>query len=88
MLDVIRLADRLGVEFAFPTQKLHVVQDNPDRVHSPMESPDSSAERRSVLDGRKAARDITSEQPWKHELPGVVLFAEEFDSEHEARGDG
>jgi len=88
MLDVVRLADRLGVEFAFPTQKLHVVQDDPAQLHSPMDAPDSSAERRSVLDGRKAARDITSEQPWKQDLPGAVLFAEEFDSEYEARGDG
>ncbi len=88
MLDIVRLADRLGVEFAFPTQKLHVVQDDPTQLHSPMEAPDSSAERRSVLDGRKAAREITNDQPWKHQLPGAVLFAQEFDSEHEARGDG
>ncbi len=88
MLDVVRLADRLGVEFAFPTQKLHVVQDDPTQLHSPMDAPDSAAERRSVLDGRKAAREITSEQPWKQDLPGAVLFAQEFDSEHEARGDG
>jgi len=88
MLDVVRLADRLGVEFAFPTQKLHVVQDDQAQLHSPMDTPDSSAERRSVLDGRKAAREITSEQPWKQEIPGPVQFAEEFESEYEARGDG
>ncbi|MBL4809785.1 MAG: mechanosensitive ion channel family protein [Phycisphaerales bacterium] len=87
MLDVVRLADKLGVEFAFPTQKLHLVQDDPSLPHTAMDTPDTNAERRSVLDGRKAAREITSEQPWKQDLPGAVLFAQEFDSEHEARGD-
>lgn len=88
MLDVVRLADRLGVEFAFPTQKLHVVQDDPNALHSPMDTPETNSERRWVLEGRKAAREITADQPWKSELPGPVLFAEEFDSEHEARGEG
>ena len=87
MLDVVRLADRLGVEFAFPTQKIHMVKDDPDAMHSPMDVPEANSERRWVLEGRKAARELTAEQPWKHEQPGPVLFAEEFDSEHEARGD-
>ena len=88
MLDVVRLADRLGVEFAFPTQKIHMVQDDPNALHSPMNTPETNSERRWVLEGRKAAREITADQPWKSELPGPVLFAEEFDSEHEARGEG
>ena len=88
MLDVVRLADRLGVEFAFPTQKIHMVQDDPNALHSPMDTPETNSERRWVLEGRKAAREIAADQPWKNELPGPVLFAEEFDSEHEARGEG
>ncbi|MDF1809411.1 MAG: mechanosensitive ion channel family protein [Phycisphaerales bacterium] len=87
MLDVVRLADRLGVEFAFPTQKIHVTQDDPSATHSPMDVPESNSERRWILEGRKAARELTSEQPWKTELPGPVSFAEDFESEHEARGD-
>lgn len=87
MLDIIRLADRLGVEFAFPTQTLHVAQLDPSAQHQPADVPDRDSERRSVLEGRKLARELTSEQPWKQELPGPVSFAEEFDSEHEARGD-
>jgi len=63
MLDVVRLADRLGVEFAFPTQKLHVVQDDPNAMHSPMDVPEGNSERRWVLEGRKAAREITADQP-------------------------
>lgn len=88
MLDVVRLADRLGVEFAFPTQTLHLHKEDPGQIIEPKAIPDTDSERRSVLDGRKAARELMSEQPWKDTLPGPVLFAEEFDSEHEARGDG
>ena len=87
MLDVIRLADRMGVEFAFPTQTLHVAQLDPSAQHHPADIPDTDMERRAVLEGRKLARELTSEQPWKTELPGPVSFAEEFDSEWEARGD-
>jgi MscS family membrane protein len=88
MLDVVRLADRLGVEFAFPTQTLHVAQFDPEAQHDPKAVPDSDSERRSVLEGRKVARELTSNQPWKDEVPGPVTFAEEFESEYEARGDG
>jgi MscS family membrane protein len=88
MLDVVRLADRLGVEFAFPTQTLHVAQLDPNAEHNPETIPDRDSERRSVIEGRKIARELTSNQPWKEEIPGPVLFAEEFESEYEARGDG
>ena len=87
MLDIIRLADRMGVDFAFPTQTLHVAQFDPSAEHQPGNIPDADAERRAVLEGRKLARELTKDQPWKDEMPGPVSFAEEFDSEHEARGD-
>jgi MscS family membrane protein len=87
MLDVVRLADRMGVEFAFPTQTLHVSQLDSTIEHKPGNIPDADAERRAVLEGRKLARELTQDQPWKTELPGPVSFAEEFDSQHEARGD-
>jgi MscS family membrane protein len=38
MLDIIRLANRLGVEFAFPTQTLHIAKDeaqDPHESHAP-----------------------------------------------------
>ncbi len=85
MLDVVRLAEKLGVEFAFPTQKIHLSKD--DVPAEPLETPEANSERRWVLEGRKAARELTQNQPWKTELPGEVSFAEEFESEHEARGD-
>ncbi len=85
MLDIVRLADRLGVEFAFPTQTIHLSKD--DAPTDKLETPEANSERRWILEGRKAAREITADQPWKNELPGPVSFAEEFESEHEARGD-
>lgn len=87
MLDIVRLADRMGVDFAFPTQTLHVAQLDPNAEHHPAQIPPIDAERRAVLEGRKLARELTQDQPWKHEKPGPVSFAEEFDSEHEPRGD-
>ena len=85
MLDVVRLAEKLGVEFAFPTQKIHLSKD--DIPVEKLETPETNSERRWVLEGRKAARELTQNQPWKNELPGEISFAEEFESEHEARGD-
>jgi MscS family membrane protein len=85
MLDVVRLAERLGVEFAFPTQKIHLSKD--EIPAEKLETPDANSERRWVLEGRKAARELTQNQPWKDELPGDVSFAEDFESEYEARGD-
>jgi hypothetical protein len=77
----------MGVEFAFPTQTLHVAQLDPNAEHHPANIPDANVERRAVLEGRKLARELTQDQPWKTERPGPVSFAEEFDSEWEARGD-
>ena len=85
MLDVVRLAERLDVEFAFPTQKIHISKD--DIPADKLETPEANSERRWILEGRKAARELTQNQPWKDELPGEVSFAEDFESEHEARGD-
>ena len=71
----------IRVDFAFPTQTLHVAQLDPSAEHKPGNIPDTDAERRAVLEGRKLARELTQDQPWKHEMPGPVSFAEEFDSE-------
>lgn len=77
----------MGVDFAFPTQTLHVAQFDPTAEHHPAKVPATDTERRAVMEGRKLARELIQDQPWKHEMPEPVLFAEEFDSEWEARGD-
>jgi MscS family membrane protein len=73
-LDIIRLADRLGVQFAFPTQTLHLHQHEGDAERLPAEPPSSTDERKSLLIGRRAVRDITREQPWQDEKPGPYVF--------------
>jgi MscS family membrane protein len=73
-LDIMRLADRLGVQFAFPTQTLHLHQHEGDAERLPAEPPSSTDERKSLLIGRRAVRDITREQPWQDEKPGPYVF--------------
>ncbi len=74
MLDVIRLADRLGVEFAFPTQTIHLFKEEHGREHTPMPSPDHDAEMRAIREGVLAARELTGDQPWQEIKPGGVVF--------------
>jgi MscS family membrane protein len=59
MLDVLRLARRMAVEFAFPTQTLHVRQGSGE----PQVPADYGSQRdvsQATLRSRKEARDITS----------------------------
>ncbi len=74
--DIIRLAARLGVEFAFPTQTLFI---NPEAGNDEPEVPDA------VTDGRREAREIvkgTLGDPARR--PPPVVFGL---SEREQRGD-
>jgi len=86
MLDIIRLADKLGVEFAFPTQTLHLYKEDHGLEHTPADAPDQQAERRATLIGARAARELSADQPWRTEIPGPVEFKEEPDEDHEIRG--
>lgn len=74
MLDIIRLADQLGVEFAFPTQTLHMYQHPPGEEHVPGELPGENAERKSRFAGRRAAREVTKNAPWQTRVPDPVVF--------------
>ena len=87
MLDIIRLADKLGVEFAFPTQTLHLYKEEHGAEHTPAQPPDAKAERRAAVQGARAARELTADQPWRHETPGRVDFKEALEDDHEIRGD-
>ncbi len=73
-LDVIRLADRLGVEFAFPTQTLHLHQADQDAKHEPAEAPEQDAERRAEIIGRRAVRALTADADWRYEKPGPHII--------------
>lgn len=75
MLDVIRLAERVGVEFAFPTQTLHIAGEAAQAPGSPgarpvsrgpraAPAPDTLAELRARVSGRRSARDLLANASW------------------------
>ncbi len=74
MLDVIRLADQLGVEFAFPTQTLHMSRFDPNAQHEPKPTPRADAEDTAREMGRTAAGAVLGDAAWKNERPGPVRF--------------
>jgi MscS family membrane protein len=71
-LDILRLADRLGVSFAFPTQTLHLLREDPDRAHEPAEFPSKGTETRAMREGIRAAKAVTSEAEWRVGRPAPV----------------
>jgi len=81
--DILRLAARLGVEFAFPTQTLFV---NPEAgTGEPPDYPTEQGVTGAEVDGRRQAREIvkgTLGEPARR--PPPVVFGL---SEHEQRGD-
>ncbi len=75
ILDIVRLADQLGVQFAFPTQTVHV-----HRGQTPEpgrhDQPQSMTDRRAQVTGIRKAQSLTENQPWTREKPGPVVFAD------------
>ena len=82
MLDVIRLADELGVEFAFPTQTLHLYKEETNRETadsivnpSAVKPVPQKEERRSRRLGARVARKINEEAEWRNGIkPEPVQF--------------
>jgi len=72
MLDIIRLAEKLGVEFAFPTQTLHLVRAKAGPPNP--EDPGQHDDLRSMVAGRKAAKEITSDARWRKQIPPPVIL--------------
>ncbi|MFG0256420.1 MAG: mechanosensitive ion channel family protein [Phycisphaerales bacterium JB043] len=75
LLDVLRLAKQLGVEFAFPTQTLWV---NPEDDGSPPpQAPASDASEQAQKLGRDTAQTIISDQPWVEAKPApeAIIFS-------------
>jgi MscS family membrane protein len=89
MGDIIRLADRLGVEFAFPTQTLHVFEEQAGAEHTPDATPETASDFRAMRAGREAVRQITSSASWRERKPGPYRFKYAGDTEREdTDGDG
>lgn len=76
MLDIIRLADQLGVQFAFPTRTVHLFQEQAGDHPTRFKSPGRNDERRSQLKGIRAAQQLVADQRWVTEPPGPVEFPE------------
>ena len=81
MIDAIRLAQRLGVEFAFPTQTLHVIQEGERTPEPPATGRHSDAE--SQREGRRLAREITADETWRSRKPGPHRFTHPSASDDE-----
>lgn len=73
-LDILRLADRLGVQFAFPTQTLHVFKEDSEAEHVPAKPPDAESQRRAEQRGRDAFEAITTSAQWRRGKPGPYEF--------------
>ena len=73
MLDIIRLADRLNVEFAYPTQSLKLSRESAaDRPI--LEPPSGGADDQAQADGRAAVAAITADADWRRRKPGPYRF--------------
>lgn len=73
-LDIVRLADKLGISFAFPTQTVHLYKEEHKDYETRHEAPQSMTERRSMIHGIRAAQELTKDQPWREKTPGPVEF--------------
>ncbi|MFB3138616.1 MAG: mechanosensitive ion channel family protein [Phycisphaerales bacterium] len=70
IVDIIRLANRLGVAFAFPTQTLHLYQESDDATHTPAPAPVAGQQRQMMREGRAAVRELTGNAEWRKRKPG------------------
>jgi len=76
-LDIVRLADQLGVSFAFPTQTVHVHAAGSTPAPTPAPVPLANTDRDAARDGIVAVRALVRDQPWRRQRPGPVVFATE-----------
>jgi MscS family membrane protein len=73
-VDIVRLADRLGVQFAFPTRTVHLYQEEKAPVETRYAVPVGGTDREAVESGIRAARELTERQSWRTARPGPMQF--------------
>lgn len=75
-LDIIRLARRLGVEFAFPTQTIHLAREDDTALTTPPPPPGSEADAGTAREwGRTVAGEIAAETIGdKSKIPPRFVF--------------
>lgn len=76
MLDIIRLADRLGVQFAFPTQTLHMYKESHEAAHTPAPPPEAQSQHQAEREGRGAVRELVAKAEWRRAKPGPHLISQ------------
>ncbi len=74
ILDIVRLANKLGVEFAFPTQTLHLMQAGEAPGSDLIGDLAIDTERRARKTGLKAAQAMTKDAVWRDVKPAPVAF--------------
>ncbi|MEM7681596.1 MAG: mechanosensitive ion channel domain-containing protein [Planctomycetota bacterium] len=75
-VDIVRLADRLGVQFAYPTRTVHLYQEEHKPHESRHEPPTSMTDRRAMVSGIRAAQQVVADQAWMDEKPGPQTYGE------------
>ena len=75
-LDIIRLADRIGVQFAFPTTTVHLYKEEHRPHESRHETPQRLTDRRAQVSGIRVAQELVKNQTWVSDKPGPVVFRE------------
>lgn len=76
-VDIVRLADHLGVQFAFPTQTVHLHRADETGGDAPAAAaPTSMTDRRSLVAGIRAAQRVIADQPWRTEKPGPQTYGQ------------
>ncbi len=73
-LDIVRLADKLGVQFAFPTQTVHLYKEEHKSYETKHENPQSMTDRRAMIQGIRNAQLLIKDQSWQTNPPGPVEF--------------
>ncbi|WDE96761.1 mechanosensitive ion channel family protein [Lentisphaera profundi] len=71
-LDIIRLANRLGVAFAFPTQSLHMVK--PEDLYEPEVSTKVENIQSSYIGARQKANEVIQESGSLRPHPGAINY--------------
>ena len=89
MLDVMRLAEKMGVSFAFPTQTIEFKNTDIAEPDAPLPTPQRDTEMSARRTGIEAARALTGAQPWRDEAPPPVQFSgADVHAQRGSAGDG
>ena len=76
LIDIVRLADKLGVQFAFPTQTLHMFKEEHGAAEQQYQIPRGHNDQQAARAGALAAKEIVKDQPWRKQKPAPVSYGD------------